>query len=186
MKIEVAQVAKLFPFTPRPHIEANLPFVLAALAAESLDDKEMILMALGTIQAETASFLPISEGQSKYNTSPGAHPFNLYDERSELGNKGAPDGSNYRGRGFVQLTGRANYTHFAGRVGADLVGQPDLANDPAVAAKVLAAFLKARENSIRAALKAGDLRKARRLVNGGSNGLDRFQATFENGLALFA
>jgi peptidoglycan L-alanyl-D-glutamate endopeptidase CwlK len=34
----------------------------------------MILMALGTIRAETASFEPISEGQSRFNTSPGGHP----------------------------------------------------------------------------------------------------------------
>ena len=42
----------------------NLPVVLNALVAPQLANKAMILMALGTIRAETESFLPISEGQS--------------------------------------------------------------------------------------------------------------------------
>ena len=66
----------------------------------------MILMALATICAETGSFLPISEGQSHFNTSPGGHPFDLYDSRADLGNLGPPDGERFKGRGFIQLTGR--------------------------------------------------------------------------------
>lgn len=177
-------VSQMFPVTPIGNINANLPFVLNALVAASVPDKQMVLMALGTIRAETESFEPISEGRSRFNTSPSGHPFDLYDNRKDLGNTGSPDGANFCGRGFVQLTGRANYTRYSAEIGQDLVGNPALANEPAIAAQLLARFLRDRENAIRAALAESDLRAARRLVNGGSNGLDRFQDAFQIGNRL--
>jgi len=182
--VTVQVVSQMFPVTPIGNIKANLPPVLDALVSAQLPDRAMVLMALGTIRAETESFLPISEGQSRFNTSPSGHPFDLYDNRQDLGNTGAPDGANFRGRGFVQLTGRTNYTHYAGEISVDLVNNPDLANDPQVAAKLLARFLGDREDRIREALAVNDLATARRLVNGGSNGLDRFTDAFNRGMQL--
>jgi putative chitinase len=128
--VTVQVVSQMFPVTPIGNIKANLPPVLDAMVSEQLSDKVMVLVALGTIRAETESFQPISEGQSRCNTSPSGHPFDLYDNRQDLGNTGAPDGANFRGRGFVQLTGRTNYTHYAKEIGVDLVTNPELANDP--------------------------------------------------------
>ena len=177
--------ARMLPGAPRANIEANLPLVLNALVGPQLDDKPMMLMALATIRAETASFLPLSEGQSKYNTSPEGHPFDLYDFRAELGNLGPPDGERFRGRGFIQLTGRANYARHGDAIGLGnrLIEEPELACDPEIAARLLASFLKLHEEKIRAALTAGDLREARRLVNGGSDGIDEFEAAYNSGLA---
>ena len=174
-------LARLFPATPLANIAANLPALLQALAAANLADKAMLLMALATIRAETESFQPTSEGQSAYNTSPNGHPFDLYDHRKDLGNQGPPDGASFCGRGFVQLTGRANYTRYAREIGRDLVANPSLANQPAIAAELLARFLASREPAIRHALAANDLATARRLVNGGTHGLDRFTAAFHLG-----
>lgn len=177
-------VSQMFPLTPIGNINTNLPFVLNALLAAAIPDKQMVLMALGTIRAETESFEPISEGRSRFNTSPSGHPFDLYDHRKDLGNTGPPDGATFCGRGFVQLTGRSNYTRYSAEIGQDLVNNPALANDPAIAAQLLARFLTDRENAIRGALTEGDLAAARRLVNGGSNGLDRFQNAFQIGNQL--
>ena len=168
-----------------PTIAANLPPVLAALAAANLADKPMLLMALATIRAETEPFLPLTEAPSVYNTSPGGHPFDLCDHRRDLGNQGPPDGADFRGRGFVQLTGRANYTHYAHEIDQPLVANPDLAAAPAVAAQLLARFLAEKEPAIRRALAANDLAAARRLVNGGTHGLDRFTTAFQIGTSLF-
>jgi peptidoglycan L-alanyl-D-glutamate endopeptidase CwlK len=99
------------------NIEQNLPVVLSALVEPQLVDKPMVLMALATIRAETESFLPISEGQSKFNTSPGGQPFDLYDNRKDLGNLGPPDGFRFRGRGLIQLTGRSNYQAHGAAIG---------------------------------------------------------------------
>jgi peptidoglycan L-alanyl-D-glutamate endopeptidase CwlK len=183
-KFTVSVVSRMFPFTPIGNIKKYLPFVLDAVAADNLADRDMILMALATIRAETEGFVPISEGESRFNSSPNGHPFDLYDKRRDLGNKGAPDGASFKGRGFIQLTGRHNYTTFGPVVGADLVKDPRLANDPTIAAKLLAAFLKAKESRIRQELSEGDLKAARRLVNGGSHGLDRFTDAFKRGSAL--
>ncbi|MHB9117809.1 MAG: peptidoglycan-binding protein [Burkholderiales bacterium] len=181
--VTVDRVCTMFPVTPRANIQTNLPPVLDGLVGAALQDKPMVLMALATIRAETEGFVPISEGQSRYNTSPGGHPFDLYDRRADLGNSQPGDGEKYRGRGFVQLTGKANYQQhgLAIGLGDQLVSNPGLANDPIIAGRLLASFLKAKERPIKEALLDGDLRTARRLVNGGSNGLDRFTDCYQRG-----
>lgn len=185
-KVTAANVFPMFPGTPQGNISANLPFVCDGLRACDLDDRPMLLMALGTIRAETAGFKPISEGVSKYNTSPGGQPFDLYDPPTQiaqsLGNTQKGDGAKFKGRGFVQLTGRSNYSRVGAQIGKDLIGNPDLCNDPATAGRILAQFLKNSESAIRAALKNDDLAKARKLVNGGSHGLDVFEDAYNTGL----
>lgn len=182
--VTVTVVSKMFPHTPVDNIRTNLPFVLEGLVERELVDRPMVLMALGTIRAETEGFEPISEGKSKFNTSPGGHPFDLYDKRRDLGNRDPGDGERFKGRGFVQLTGRANYQTFGEAIGVALVDNPDRANEPTIAARLLASFLKAKERAIKEALLDNDLRLARRLVNGGSHGLDRFTETFHLGASL--
>jgi len=184
--VTVQVVSMMFPVTPVANISANLPPVLDALVGANMPDKLMVLMALGTIRAETESFQPISEGQSRFNTSPSGHPFDLYDHRQDLGNTGPPDGATFRGRGFVQLTGRANYQRISTELNVDLVNQPELANQPLIAAKILAQFLADREDRIREAVTEHDLAAARKLVNGGSNGLDRFVDAFNRGMQLIS
>ncbi|MFA5025444.1 MAG: glycoside hydrolase family 19 protein [Candidatus Shapirobacteria bacterium] len=178
-------VQRMFPHTKIPAIEANLPYVLDSLDRFGLNDKEMILMALSTIRAETESFYPISEYRSKYNTSPNAdHPYDKYDYRKDLGNQGPPDGDTYKGRGYIQLTGRYNYESIGEQLGVDLVNDPDLANDPGIAADILAIFLLSHETKIRGALAEGDLTLARKAVNGGSHGLEVFEDAFLTGEEL--
>lgn len=185
-RVTTAVVARMFPETPVAHIVANLPAVLSALGTAGLTDSPMLLAALGTIRAETEGFEPICEEPSALNTSPGGQPFDLYDHRADLGNQGPPDGARYCGRGFVQLTGRANYARYARLTGLDLVAHPELACEAGPAATLLARFLADRQDRIRHALVAGDLTQARRLVNGGSNGLARFSSAVQIGSTLLA
>ncbi len=189
--ITVQMVDQIFPAaTPRRNIETFLPPVLDALRDAGMDDKELVLMALATIRAESEGFEPIDEGKSKYNTDPGAQPFNRYDAGTRigrrLGNSHPGDGARYKGRGFIQLTGRENYRKIGRAIGEGdgLEDSPDRANDPVIAAKVLAQFLKEKQSRIKYAILGGDLAYARKLVNGGSHGLDRFEETFGKGAAL--
>ena len=62
-----------------------------------------------------------------------------------------------------------------------MLNEPDLANQPDIAARLLASFLKDKERRIKEALVEGDLRAARKLVNGGSHGLDRFTEAYTIG-----
>lgn len=181
-------VSRMFPFTPVGNIKRNLPFVLGALKRARLQDRLMVLMALATIRAETESFEPVAEGLSRFNTSPSGHAFDLYDNRADLGNRGKPDGEKYRGRGYIQLTGQHNYAKYGRKIGLGdkLLDEPDQACKPDIAGRLLAAFLGERERELKEALLDQEFARARRLVNGGSHGLDRFVAAYRVGVEITA
>ncbi len=172
-------VKLMFPGAPLGNIIRNLPYIIRYLHNYNFNDKIMLNMALSTIRAEASAFAPVPEGQSRFNTR--ATPFDLYENRSDLGNTEAGDGPRFKGRGFVQLTGRSNYQSLGNRLGLDLVGNPDLANEPANAALILVQFLSNAQTRIRTALQNDDLVTARRAVNGGTNGLDQFSDAYTTG-----
>ncbi|MER8641007.1 glycoside hydrolase family 19 protein [Mesorhizobium sp. M1252] len=96
---------------------------------------EFLAYILATPAWETAKTMqPIHElGKRSY--------FDKYEPGTKigarLGNTKKGDGFLYRGRGYVQLTGRANYLRAGKRLGIDLIGNPDLALDPVVAVQIL-------------------------------------------------
>lgn len=63
---------------------------------------------------------------------------------AQLGNINPDDGYKYRGRGGIQLTGRANYAKLGQLVGLDLVSNPDLVNDPANSVAIAVAYMRWR------------------------------------------
>lgn len=177
--ITLDAVKQLFPATKASNIARNLPYVAAALNVVGLRDRPMICAALGTIRAETEGFVPISEFPSHFNTTPGMPAFSAYDGRTSLGNTQPGDGARFRGRGFVQLTGRANYHTYAAQIGLDIESFPDLANAPEAAAVLLAVFLNHAADKMRTALASNNYAAARKLVNGGTYGLDKFRSVFQ-------
>lgn len=185
-RFSIQVVAQMFVGAPLSNVRNHLPVVLDAMQAAGLVDRTMLLMALCSIRAETAGFAPINEGISRYNTSPRGHEFDLYDARTDIGNRKAPDGERFRGRGFIQLTGRANYDTYGKRLAVPLVAQPELANDPIIAAQLLTCFLGDRERKIKEAVLEDNLRQARKLVNGGSHGLSVFTEAWAIGDRLTA
>ncbi|HYG47251.1 MAG TPA: glycoside hydrolase family 19 protein [Allosphingosinicella sp.] len=89
----------------------------------------------------------------------------------DLGNVRPGDGARYCGRGFVQLTGRRNYTDWARRLGVDLVGKPDLALDLAIATRILVdgsllGTFTGKKLSDYLHDEVSDWRNARRVING--------------------
>lgn len=152
------EVQHLFPATKPSNVLRYLPYVASALTSEGLTTIPLILAALGTIRAETEGFVPISEYPSQFNTLPGLPAFSAYDAGTDkgknLGNINPGDGARFRGRGFVQLTGRSNYQKYASRLDVDIIGSPDLANAPEVAAVLLAMFLGDRREALTSALTA--------------------------------
>ncbi len=190
VSVDPASVYKLFPYTKTSSVAQNLPYVTAALAAFGLTDIDMISAALGTIRAETESFMPIAELPSHFNTLPGQAAFSAYGYETKLGktlgNKEPGDGPRYRGRGYVQLTGRFNYEKFGKVLDISLVDNPDSACAPEVAACLLAAYLNANREKLSKALAKDDLEAARKVVNGGLHGMDRFSQTFRMAQKVWA
>lgn len=106
------------------------------------------------------------------------------------------EGARFKGRGFIQLTGRGNYAEATKRLGGvfkdlDLVSNPELVNDARFAYAIFAAWLKTLEKNILAALKKGDLTAARSWVNAGNgayktpNGLEEFTGAWRAAIVLF-
>lgn len=122
-----------------------------------------LIGALGTVRVEVGrNFKPIREIAS------GA----TYEGRGDLGNTQDGDGKKFKGRGYIQLTGRSNYTSYGKKLGIDLVNDPDLALEVGNSARILAQYFKDRKVNV--ACDAQDWVKVRKLVNGGSNGLNEF------------
>lgn len=95
--------------------------------------------ALATAYHETAhSMLPVHErGGPNYFR----RMYDVEGSRPTLarryGNTTPGDGIKYAGRGYVQLTWKANYAKAGAKLGVDLVNKPDLAMDPAIAARIM-------------------------------------------------
>jgi putative chitinase len=181
----------------RQFFEIVKPLFHGRLSQEQVDGLNLLLRSttgmhttqraylLATAYHETAATMqPIHErGQQHY--------FDKYEPHTKigknLGNTQVGDGFRYRGRGYVQLTGRANYVKAGKALGLDLVAKPDLALDPVVAATVL---VRGCGNGWFTGKKLadylpGDYVGARRVVNGQDKAalIARYAQIFEEALA---
>lgn len=101
--------------------------IVASFSRYGDGDVRKLAYMLGTAFHEADRFRTMEEYASG----------SAYEGRATLGNTQKGDGIRFKGRGFVQITGRRNYTDWSRRLGIDLVGNPDLAKDRATAARIL-------------------------------------------------
>lgn len=92
-----------------------------------------------------------------------------YEGRADLGNTQPGDGRRYKGRGPIQVTGRANYRTFGRALGIDLERRPELAAAPSIGLQVSVAYWTAR--GLNALADRDDVAGVTRAINGGLNGL---------------
>lgn len=94
-----------------------------------------------------------------------------YEGRVDLGNTQPGDGKRFKGRGLIQLTGRANYAEYSRDTGVDYLSRPQLvASDPFVAVDVACWYWSKRK--INKLADKDDVKAVTKAVNGGYNGLD--------------
>lgn len=105
----------------------------------SSSDDRYLAYILGTAHHETGrTFQPIKEwGGNKYFFERYDIAGNNPSIAKRLGNTQKGDGVAFCGRGFVQLTGRSNYTDWGHRLKLDLINSPDLALTMPVAVEIL-------------------------------------------------
>jgi predicted chitinase len=97
-----------------------------------------------------------------------------YEGRADLGNVHRGDGTLFKGRGPIQLTGRNNYHLFSQLLKLPLEEQPELAAKPKIAFRTAALFW--RRIGANELADAGNFREITHRINGGFNGLqDREQ-----------
>ena len=91
-----------------------------------------------------------------------------YEGRKDLGNTVPGDGLKYRGRGLIQITGRANYAACGEALGLDLINQPELLEQPKNACLSAAWFWAV--NGLNTLADADKFEAITRRINGGLNG----------------
>ena len=107
-----------------------------------------------------------------------------YEGRKDLGNTVAGDGPKYRGRGLIQITGRANYMACGEGLGLDLIKQPELLERPQHACMSAAWFWATKGLSTLA--DAGQFDRITRCINGGQNGAADRQVLHARALKVLA
>lgn len=162
--IDFDRVRNLFGgFLTQPQVD-GINTVLDAWERFGDGDAQHLAYLLATQKHETAHTMqPIYERGAKAY-------FNKYEPGTKiganLGNTLKGDGYKFRGRGYVQLTGRSNYIKAGKKLGIDLVGSPDLALQPDIAARIL---IRGCVEGWFTGKKLGDyatFRDMRRVVNG--------------------
>jgi peptidoglycan hydrolase-like protein with peptidoglycan-binding domain/predicted chitinase len=146
-----------------PFAEQNLPLIVTRCLSEGITNRKQIAYVLATAEHESLFgklMIELASGEA-------------YEGRLDLGNTQLRDGPRYKGRGFVQITGRGNYKIWGDRLQVDLIGNPGMAARPEIAVAILVQGM--RDGSY-TGLKlddfiGNDFVQARRIVNG----LDRAQ-----------
>lgn len=134
---------------PAPTATANAP----AQQAGPVNQLRAVAIASGIKGTELAQFLAQCAHESANFASmeergTPAYFTKKYEKNPRkakiLGNKVKGDGERFKGRGYIQLTGRDNYTRAGAALGLPLAQQPELAARPDVAAKVAVWYWKNR------------------------------------------
>ena len=91
-----------------------------------------------------------------------------YEGRADLGNTQPGDGVRFKGRGLIQITGRANYIAAMLALDIDCVNHPELLETPINACRSAAWFWKL--HGLNELADSGDFERITRRINGGTNG----------------
>ena len=140
-------------------IAAVGPLLQPTLADYSINTRLRIAHFLGQTCQESAGFSTTVEFGSGEE----------YEGRTDLGNTHPGDGPRYKGRGLIQLTGRANYREYGQALHIDLEGHPERAAEPALSLRIACEYWKRR--NINPACDRDDIEAVTKLINGGLNGL---------------
>jgi putative chitinase len=166
------QVKKDEPIT----INAHEKFLIKTATAAGIKGTELAAF-LSQVAHESHDFKSMVE----YG---GSLDFRKYDPKYAprkakiLGNTKAGDGAKYKGRGYIQITGRYNYGIAGNAIGIDLVNNPKLAEKPSVAAKIAIWYWKLRvQPNVDDFSNVRDVTKP---INPGLRGLEDRESNFDD------
>lgn len=100
-----------------------------------------------------------------------------YEGRADLGNTQPGDGVRFKGRGLIQITGRANYARCGAALGLELLEHPELLSDPGNASRSAAWFWMT--HGLNELADADNFRKITLRINGGLTGQEDRLAYWE-------
>ena len=170
--VSLAAFKSMFNSISATRADALYPYFLSAMAYAEINTCRRAAAFMAQIAHESGGLQYFEELAS------GA----AYEGRSNLGNTQPGDGKRYKGRGPIQLTGRANYTAAARDLGLDVVNNPESVCFPSVGFKTTAWFWK--RNKLNVHCDSEDFRELTRRINGGYNGLDDRQRRWAQAKAV--
>jgi predicted chitinase len=154
------ELRQIMPNCPAAKRADYLPFIQQAMAEFEITSYLREAAFLAQLAHESAELRYMEEIAS------GA----AYEGRQDLGNTRPGDGKRYKGRGPIQLTGRANYTKYGGLLGLDLVNDPLVAATKEVGFRIAGQFWKL--NGLNELADQQKFKSITKRINGGYNGLD--------------
>lgn len=173
--ISLQELKRIMPTLPDDKAQQYLPYLNSAMNEAKITTPERRAAFLAQLAHES--------GQLKYMEEIASG--SAYEGRSDLGNTQPGDGTRYKGRGPIQLTGRANYAAASKALGVDLVNNPERAADPDVAFRIATWYWDSR--NLNSFADRGDFSSITYRINGGYNGAaDRNQYWASAKDALYA
>ncbi len=160
MQITNEQLHKIMPAASTTDVALYLPHLNRSMPEYAIDTPLRAAHFIAQIGHESGSLRYVEEIASGRQ----------YEGRSDLGNRYPGDGERFKGRGLLQLTGRANYTALTQHTGYDFVGEPQALSDPRYAVLSACWFWQCRHLNRWA--DADDLSAITRRINGGLNGIE--------------
>jgi predicted chitinase len=128
---------------------------------------------------ETGNWQHMEEQPPRGAKNPQRYFARKYEGKKILGNSHRGDGYRFRGRGYVQLTGRDNYSRAGRALGIDLVNDPDQAADPATAAQIAVWYWKNRVAPRVQDFTQASVPQVTRQINPGQRGAQQRQAQYQ-------
>jgi len=159
--------------------------IMAQTSHESMHFKrlnENLNYSASALQSVFGKYFPNEKIAKMYARNPEMIANRVYGGRMGNGPEQSGDGWRYRGRGFIQLTGKDNYKAAGSALGIDLVNNPDLAQKPDVAAKIAIWYFKKNQRRIP---DWSDVKRVTYVVNGGYIGLADRTKEFQSYLAKY-
>jgi putative chitinase len=120
---------------------------------------------------------------SSYGGNPVAIANRVYSNRMGNGSEASSDGYKFRGRSFMQITGKSNYNSCSQGIGVDFIGNPDLLVSPQYAALSAGWFWNSK--SLNDYADRSDFINCCKRINGGTNGLSERTALYQKALIIF-
>jgi putative chitinase len=175
VRLTDSALGEIMPRLPQAKRQLYLPFINKVMQIYEIDTPLRSSAFLAQIAHESGELKYMeelwgpTEQQKKYEP-----PSDL---ARSLGNTQPGDGFRYRGRGPIQITGRANYEKYGDLLKVDLVGNPDLAATPQYAFSTAGLFWKS--NGLNELADIQDFTTITKRINGGLNGLAERQKYYE-------
>lgn len=166
------QLKKIYPFSTERNRQLYLPYFNQFMPHYKINTTERVAAFLAQIGHES--------GQLYYNEEIVSGK--AYENRTDLGNTQKGDGTRFKGRGLIQITGRANYQQLTNEMrglalGTDFVEKPQLLKEPQYAVQSACWWWHNRQLNELADLNSEvSFKRITRIINGGYNGYtDRYK-----------